>query len=166
MIPLTKIAYGVGITIAVSVFVLFLYSFLPHLIQNEQWENIDGMGMSDEELLGELQSTPAYIAFLERFPDAKEELNNSRHGGELQVGIANYEKDNYLRLNLYFNSYDDRINVNVSCQSSNNRNNMHADGLFAIEFIKQTNCLDLEPIDSGEPEHSLTQLPNGVIRID
>ena len=166
MIPLSKIAYCVGITIAVSVFVLFLYSFLPHLIQNEQWENIDGMGMSDEELLEEFHATPAYVAFLERYPDAEEELNNQRSGGELQVGVANYEKNNYLKLNLYFNKYDDRINVNVDCQTSNNRNNLHANGLFAIEFIKQTNCLDLEPIDSGEPEHSLTQLPNGVIRID
>ena len=166
MISLTRIAFGVGITIAVSVFVLFLYSFLPHLIQNEQWENIDGMGLSDEELLEEFHATPAYVAFLERYPDAEEELNNHRSGGELQVGVANYEKNNYLKLNLYFNKYDDRINVNVDCQTSNNRDNLHANGLFAIEFIKQTNCLDLEPIDSGEPEHSLTQLPNGVIRID
>ena len=43
MLTLQKIAYGVGISIAVSVFVLFLYSFLPHLLQNDQWENIDGI---------------------------------------------------------------------------------------------------------------------------
>jgi len=156
----------VGISIAISVFVLFLYSFLPHLIQNDQWENIDGMEMSDEELLEEFHATPAYLAFIERFPDAKEELNNHRHGGELQVGIANYEKNNTLRLNLYFNDYDDRINVNVDCQTSNNRDNMHADGLFAIDFIKQTNCLDLEPILTDEPSHTVTKLPNGTIQLD
>ncbi len=166
MLSLQKIAYGVGISIAVSVFVLFLYSFLPHLIQNEQWENIDGMEMSDEELLEEFHATPAYLAFIERFPDAKEELNNHRHGGELQVGIANYEKNNSLRLNLYFNNYDDRINVNVDCQTSNNQDNMRADGLFAIEFIKQTNCLDREPTLTDEPSHTVTELPNGTIRID
>ena len=166
MLSLQKIAYGVGISIAVSVFVLFLYSFLHHLIQNEQWENIEGMGLSDDELLEEFHATPAYLAFIERYPDAKEELNNHRHGGELQVGIANYEKNNTLRLNLYFNDYDDRINVNVDCQTSNNRENMHADGLFAIDFIKQTNCLDLEPTLTDEPSHTVTELPNGVIRLD
>ena len=166
MLTLQKIAYGVGISIAVSVFVLFLYSFLPHLIQNEQWENIEGMGLSDDELLEEFHATPAYVAFLERYPDAKEELNNHRHGGELQVGIANFEKNNTLRLNLYFNNYDDRINVNVDCQTSNNRENMHADGLFAIDFIQQTNCLDLEPTLTDEPSHTVTELPNGVIRLD
>ncbi len=166
MIPLSKIAYSVGITIAVSVFVLFLYSFLPHLIQNDQWENIDGMGMSDEELLEEFHATPAYVAFLERYPEASEELNNHRSGGELQVGIANYENNNFLKLNLYYNTYDDRINVNVDCQTSNNRDNMHANGLFAIEFIKQTKCLDLEPTLTDEPSHTVTKLPNGTIRLD
>lgn len=166
MLPLSKIAYGVGITIAVSVFVLFLYSFLPSIIQNEQWKNIDGMNMDDEKLLEEFQATPAYIAFYERFPNATEELNNYRSGGELQIGIANYEKNNYLKLNLYYNNYDDRINVNVDCQTSDNRNNMYADGLFAIEFIKQTNCLNLESTNIDESEHPVTQLPNGLIRID
>ena len=166
MLTLQKIAYGVGISIAVSVFVLFLYSFLPHLLQNDQWENIDGIGMIDEELLEEFHATPAYVAFLERYPDASEELNNHRHGGELQVGVANYEKNNYLKLNLYYNDYDDRINVNVDCQTSNNRDNLHANGLFAIEFIKQTNCLDLEPSLTDDPSHTVTELPNGVIRID
>ena len=166
MLTLQKIAYGVGISIAVSVFVLFLYSFLPHLLQNDQWENIDGLQISDEELLEEFHSTPAYIAFLDRFPDASEELNNHRHGGELQVGIANYEKNNFLQLNLYYNDYDDRININVDCQTSHNRDNLHANGLFAIEFIKQTNCLDLESSLSDEESHTVTELPNGTIRID
>lgn len=166
MISLQKIAYGVGISIAVSVFVLFLYSFLPHLLQNDQWENIDGKDMSDEELLKEFHATPAYVAFLDRYPDASEELNNHRSGGELQVGVANYEKNNYLKLNLYYNTYDDRINVNVDCQTSNNRDNLHANGLFAIEFIKQTNCLDLESLLSDEESHTVTELPNGTIRID
>jgi hypothetical protein len=165
MLTLQKIAYGVGISIAVSVFVLFLYSFLPHLINNDQWENVDGLKMSNEELLKEFQATPAYVAFYERYPDAREELNNQRHGGDMQVGIANLEKGNFLKLHLYFNKYDDRVNVNVSCETSNNSQNMHADGLFAVDFIKQTNCLNLES-SLSEPTHTVTELPNGTVRID
>ena len=166
MYSLKKISYIVGLTIAVSVFALFLYSFLPHLIQNEQWDNIKGFSMTDEELLAEFQATPAYIAFYEKYPDAKEELNNRRHGGELQVGIANIEKGNFLKLNLYYNEYDDRINVNVSCQTPDNRENLHSDGLFAIDFIKQTECLNLETDTDVEPEHTTTVSPSGIITID
>lgn len=146
MSKLRTITYVVGIVIAVSAFSLFLYSFLPHLISNDQWENMDRKEMSDVELMKEFQATPAYQAFYERYPDAKEELNNHKHGGELQVGVANFEKNNYLKLHLYFNDYDSRVNVNVMCQSSNNQQEMHADGLFALDFIEQTNCLNLVPI--------------------
>ncbi len=152
MSKLRTITYVVGIVIAVSAFSLFLYSFLPHLINNDQWENLDKEDLSDAELMAEFQATPAYQAFYERYPDAKEELNNRRHGGELQVGIANFEKNNYLTLHLYFNDYDNRVNVNVMCDSSNNQQERHAEGLFAIDFIKQTNCLELEPIvDKDQP---------------
>ena len=40
MVTLRTIAYVVGITIAISAFGLFLYSFLPHIIENDQWERI------------------------------------------------------------------------------------------------------------------------------
>ena len=159
---LQKIAYVVGISIAVSVFVLFLYSFLPHLIQNDQWERVDGLKLTDEELLKEFKIHPAYVAFYERFPDAKEELRNERHGGQLEVGVANFEDNNYLTLHLYFNNHDDDINANVNCDSSNDTQNRHANGLFVIEFIKQTNCLDLEPMES---EHT-TKSTKGIITLD
>lgn len=161
---LRTISYVVGIVIAVSAFSLFLYSFLPHLISNDQWENLDRKDMSDAELMKEFQATPAYQAFYERFPDAKEELNNHNHGGELQVGVANFENNNYLKLHLYFNEYDSRVNVNVNCDSSNSRQGMHADGLFALDFIEQTNCLDLKP--SIDPEQTNTLVDeNGIITI-
>lgn len=150
MDKLRTISYVVGIVITVSAFSLFLYSFLPHLIDNDQWENLDKKDMSDAELMTEFQSTPAYQAFYERFPDAKEELNNHRHGGELEVGVANFENNIYLKLHLYFNDYDSRVNVNVICDSSNNQEK-HADGLFALDFIEQTNCLDLEPTIDTDP---------------
>jgi len=148
------------------VFALFLYSFLPHLIQNDQWERIDGLKMSDEDLLAEFQATPAYVAFYEKYPDAKEELNNRRSGGELQVGIANIEKGNFMKLNLYYNEYDDRINVNVSCETPNNRENMHSDGLFAVDFIKQTECLSLETDGDVEREFTTKMSPGGIVTLE
>ena len=165
---LQKIAYFVGIGIAVSVFFMVLYSFLPMMIQNNQWDNLDGFNISEEELLKRFQAEPAYLAFYAKYPDAKEELNYNRHGGSMQVGAVNFEKNNTLRLHLNYNDYDERINVNVNCETQNNtERNMYADGLFAIDFINQTNCLDLESSSETNGDiRTITKLPNGVIRLD
>lgn len=144
-----------------------LYTFLPMMIQNNQWENLDGFNISEEELLKKFQAEPAYLAFYDRFPDASEELNYNRHGGDMQVGAVNFEKNNQLRLHLNYNQYDERINVNVNCDTqSNNSRNMYADGLFAIDFINQTNCLELESSETNVESHYTTELPGGIIRID
>ena len=102
--------------------------------------------MSDEELLKKLKAHPSYAAFYERFPDAKEELRNQRHGGSLQVGVSNFEKNNMLSLNLDFSKHDGQVNASVYCETMNNdyNRNLHAEGLFVLDFIENTNCLELE----------------------
>jgi len=151
MITLKKITYCVGIGIALSIFVLFLYSFLPHTIQNNAWNNLDTTPLNKEELLKKFQEHPAYAAFYERFPDAKEEINYNKNGnrGELEVGIRNSENGNTLSLHMYYNTYEDRVNVNINCDIQSNeryidRSNLHANGLFTIDFIEQTDCMELE----------------------
>jgi len=144
MLSMQKIAFIVGMTIGVTLFALFLYLALPDMIQNNHWGQIDVFKISDEKLLAKFQASPAYIAFYERYPDAKEELNNNRYRGELQVGVANIEKANFLELNLSYNNYDDQITANISCETSNNRENIRANGLFVIDFISQTDCLNRE----------------------
>ncbi|MDH3385107.1 MAG: hypothetical protein OEL77_03725 [Nitrosopumilus sp.] len=87
---------------------------------------------------------PAYKAIHERFSEVREGLNY--HGGEngnLRVGVMNFENGNQLILNMYSNEYDDRIEAHVNCEISNSRD-MNADGLFAVDFIKNTDCLELE----------------------
>ena len=147
MITLRKITYSVGLGISISMFGLFLYSFLPQLIENNPWVEIGNSFMSDEELLKKLKAHPSYAAFYERFPDAKEELRNHRHGGSLQVGVSNFDKDNMLSLNLVFQRYDGQVNANVYCETmGDERNrNLNAHGLFVLDFIENTNCLELEP---------------------
>jgi len=148
---LQKIAYCVGIGIALSVFVLFLYSFLPHQIQNNAWDNLDVMPLDKEELLKKFQEHPAYAAFYEKYPDANEEINynkNANRGG-LEVGIRNSENGNTLMLQMHYNTYEDNINVNINCNKSPepnryNHNTNNAHGLFVIDFIEQTDCLELE----------------------
>lgn len=160
MITLRTIAYVVGITIAISAFALFLYSFLPHLIENDQWERLGGADISEEELLKKIQAHDAYIAFYDRFPDAKEDFRYYKHrggSGEMQVGVVNFEKNNSLTLSLNYNDRDEAIYANVRCDTNEEGyRDLRADNLFVIDFINQTNCLERE---STITNTSLEQVP-------
>lgn len=148
--PLQKIAICVGIGISLSIFVLFLYSFLPNIINNNDWDNFDSTNLTKEELLEKYQKHPAYVAFYERFPDAKEEFNFNpkRHDGNIQVGVANFEKANTLKLDMRYNKYDDSIFVSINCFTNNGKNqSTNTNGLFVVDYIEQTNCLELTADD-------------------
>lgn len=146
MITLRTIAYVVGITIAISAFGLFLYSFLPHLIENDQWERLGGADVSEEELLKKFQEHEAYIVFYDRFSDAKEDFRYYKYGGgEMQVGTVNFEKNNSLILSLNYNDREEAIYADVRCNvNEDGYRDLRADNLFVIDFIKQTNCLEIE----------------------
>ena len=97
---LTKIAFYVGIGIAVSVFALFLISFLPLVIGNagNAWERLGDTGRSDGETLAKFQEHPAYVAMYERFPGAVEKVEYHEGGGSMEVGAMNFENNSQLVL--------------------------------------------------------------------
>ena len=74
---LTKIAFYVGIGIAVSVFALFLIWSLPVVIGHtgNQWERLGNTDTdrSNGETLAKFQGHPAYVAMYERFPRSRGE---------------------------------------------------------------------------------------------
>jgi len=152
MITLRKIAYCVGITIAVSVFVLFLYTAVPGMIQHSGWDELDTMSMNGEEMLEEFKGHPAYAAFYERFPDAKEELNYGKktNRAELQLGVRNFETGVELVLSMNYNKYDDDISVHINCNAGDiqelgiDSTSLRARGLFVVDFIEYTECLELK----------------------
>lgn len=148
MDKLQKIAYILGMGIAVSVFSLFLYSFLPHMIQSDQWD-ILGNNLSDEELLELFKSDPSYSAFYEKYPNAFENFENHRHGGELTLIAGSYgTQQNMLNLHMYYDNYDQRVNLDINCETYyNDRNQQYAHGAFVVKFIEETECLDLKPTE-------------------
>ena len=158
MITLRKIAYCVGISIAVSVFVLFLYSAVPQMIQHNGWDKFDLIPINDEEMLEKFKGHPAYAAFYERFPDAKEELsyNKNQNQGDLQVGIRNFETGVELVLQLNYNGYNDDVNAHINCHVENlnelgiDRSNMRANGLFVVDFIEYTECMEIKTDEVGQ----------------
>ena len=137
-----RISYGVGITIAVSLFILFLISFVPNMV--DQWDR-DLMNFDDldrDEALALLQEEPSYLAMHERFPDAVERFTQlDRNDGEMEVGVRNPDTGMTLVLHAYMHA-DVISHINVTCMDMAGDHREHVDGLFAEEFIRTTNCLD------------------------
>ena len=142
---LSRFAIYLGIGIGVTFFILFLIAALPSIIENSgnQWERLDNQNRSEEELKKRFQEHPAYQSMYERFPDAKEELSYRGGGnGNMRVGVMNFETNRQLILDMYYNDYEDRVIANVNC-IGNDEGGMHADSLFAEDFIRKTDCLDV-----------------------
>lgn len=145
MEKLAKFAIYLGIGIGVTFFSLFLIAALPSILENSvnQWERLDRSANSEEDLVKKFQQHSAYKAMYERFPDTREEMNYRGGGrGDMKVGVMNFENGNQLILNLYYNDHEDKVNAHVNCNSNSPRN-MNADGLFAEDFIQNTDCLDI-----------------------
>lgn len=171
---LSRFAIYLGIGIGVTFFILFLVAALPSILENsiDQWERLDKSDNSEEELRAKFVEHPSYKAMYERFPDAKEEISyHGRGNGNMKVGVMNFESNNQLILDLYYNDYEDKVNANAYCNTSSDRNRMHADGLFAEDFIRNTNCLELKGDDNdkqAETQGTVTTLPRTehMVRVD
>ena len=141
---LTKIAFYVGIGIAVSVFALFLISFLPFMIGNagNAWERLGDTGRSDGETLAKFQEHPAYVAMYERFPGAVEKVEYLEDGGgSMEVGAMNFENNGQLVLRMYY-IYSNDVHAEVTCMNDAMDRQTYADDLLAERFIRNTDCLD------------------------
>jgi len=159
MEKLSKFAIYLGIGMGVTFFVLFLIAALPGIMQNsiQQWEQLDNQSKSEEELKAKFQKHPAYQAMYERFPDAKEEITYHGGGnGNMRVGVMNFETKNQLILDMYYNQYDHRVNANINCVTNNSNLNQGVDSLFVIDYIKNTNCLEIVTASSVDSQGTMT----------
>ena len=118
-------------------FILFLISFVPHL-----WDERNLGSLDREEALALLQADPAYVAMYERFPEAVERFTHSeRNNGEMEVGVRNPDTAMSLVLRMY--TYAVGIShITVTCEYGAGGHEESVDGLFAVEFIKTTDCLE------------------------
>ncbi|MCE2498733.1 MAG: hypothetical protein J4F28_07085 [Nitrosopumilaceae archaeon] len=142
------LAMGIGIT----VFVLFLFSILPFIIENswEDWKELDKNSMSRDEIYSKMTAHPAYLAMHEVYPDVKEEfVYRDRGSASLQVGVMSFETQNRLTLELYYHPPEDRINADVYCNVGEDLRTLRADGLFAEDFIRNVDCMEVAGIADG-----------------
>ncbi len=150
MEKLPKIAIYLAIGIGVTIFVLFLYTILPHIIENSSrdWERALGNSMTEEDLKALFYAEPAYLIFKEKYPDAIESYDERRNGeGRLNLVMYNYTNFNEIRLDIDYNRYSENVDVRVNCQVQipGNDRQMHRDaqGDGAVDFIEKMDCLNI-----------------------
>lgn len=145
------LAMGVGMT----VFVLFLFAILPFVIENswDEWKRLDRGDRAQDEVYSEMTAHPAYLAMYEVYPDAKEEFTyRDRGDANLQVGIMSFETQNQLMLEMYYSEYDSKTDAYVYCNVGGDHRKMSAEGLFAEDFIRNTDCLEATDTADGSKQ--------------
>ena len=162
MHTLQKISYCLGIGIGVTVFILFLHSYLPHMINNNDWERAEIRMIDAEFMQNEMESHQTFIAFMERYPTALGQFDKHvRGGGSYEIAIANFTSNNSLTLRMDYDAHDGKINVNVRCDKfDSDIRDASVHGVLSVQFIKENTCMEkglTEPaievgtISYGEP---------------
>lgn len=150
MEKLTKFAFYFGIAIAATIFVMILTVMLPHVIENAErdWKRAMGSNMTDEELKTLLYSDPSYNIFKEKYPDAIENFESWNRGeGRLNLAAYNYTNLNEVRLDISYDSHQQKVRSHANCQVyiPGNEREIHRgmDGTGVPEFIERMDCLNI-----------------------
>jgi len=141
---LQKIAYGVGIGISVSTFILFLFSFIPHAVDNNDWDKFENKMVDADYLKNRIESHQAFIAFMERYPTALGQFDkHNLSGGTYEIAIANFTSNNSLTLRMDYSSYDDKLNIDVRCvKFDSDIRDSRVHGVLAVQFINENTCME------------------------
>ena len=150
MDKLPKFAIYLAIGNGVTLFALFLYTILPHIIENSSrdWERAMGNSMTEDDLKALFYAEPAYSVFKEKYPEAIESFESWDSGqGRLNLVMYNYTNFNEIRLDIDYNRHRENVDVRVNCQVNipGNDRQMHRDaqGDGAVVFIEKMDCLNI-----------------------
>ena len=151
MEKLSKIAIYLAIGIGITIFSLFLYSILPHIIENasHDWERAMGNSMTEEELKALFYAEPAYTIFKEKYPDAIESYDKGHRGNDaLNLVMYNYTNLNEIRLDIRYDTYRQNVGVDAACHINiiGAERAMHrsAQGDGVGDFIEKIDCLNFK----------------------
>ena len=174
MDKLPKIAIYLAIGIGVTIFALFLYTILPHIIENSSrdWERAMGNSMTEDDLKALFYAEPAYSLFKEKYPEAIESFDSWNKGeGRLNLVMYNYTNFNEIRLDIDYNRYRENVDVRVNCQVQipGNDRQMHRDaqGDGAVDFIEKMDCLNISlPSDITPTNYRDSIIPPQLVTIE
>lgn len=153
---LPRFAIYLAIGIGISFFAIFMYAILPHLIENvtHEWEQIlneSAAGKNREQLLELFREHPAYIIFMEKYPEAGENFRDRGNGnGRMELTAMNFTSYNMMMLELNYDKRDDNLYVEATCENKAKDKHLRIRGNYSVNFIEQTDCLD-QGIPSSPP---------------
>ena len=133
-----------GMAIACSIFVLFVISITPHIVNQLQndWDDIVP-GKSHEELKAILHDTESYKTFINKYPENGEWFDSHGNGeGRLEVTAMNFESLNTLRLELDYDKRTDSVREEINCYNQIDERNYRIRGSLASQFIEKIPCLN------------------------
>jgi plastocyanin len=167
----------IGICSGIAAIVIF--SVLFGLMMVSQLQNEFGtLFLDHDKKLDEMKNMDSFILLNEKYPDAYTIENKNRHRVGLETFAYNFQTGNLLKLNLQYEPWEDRIREHVRCDVRDHHlrqelsfgsahtasfvtedlvpypriflSEGNAEGAFASDFIKYTNCLEMgnedEPI--------------------
>jgi len=165
---LSKIAIYMGMAIACSIFVLFVISIMPHIIDqiNNRWDDVIP-GKSDAELKSMFYDTESYKTFVGKYPENGEYFDSyGNGGGRLEVTAMNFESYNIITLELDYDKRSDFTREYVECHSHADKQQYSIRGSLATQFIEKVDCLE-GPGLIGAPSNLIDGDGNPVpIRVD
>lgn len=140
---LSKIAICLGMGIAASVFILFVISIVPHIVDqvDNHWNEV--IPVSKQEIMENFENIESYKIFVEKYPDHGRYLDLDRNGGRLELTAMNFETFNELRLELRYDKNRNNGDVREEISCSNDMKDVHYQirGSLASQFIEKVNCL-------------------------
>ncbi len=148
---------GISVTILFSS-ILFIQS-LPYtldiLSSFEEHEIIPIQRLSEEDQLQKFRDSQYYKVFYEKYPNATEiHEYYLDYNGFMKLGVADFEAERSLILQLHYGDQDDFISADIYCENLNKINNdmLDIDELFIISYIKTYDCLNSDIEFSSMPD--------------
>ncbi len=156
----------IGIVVGIgSLAILTPFFALSAYLQHES--DFAQLFIDSDKQLQLMKAKESYKNFLDRYPDAIVEERDRRHNVELDIRAFDNITGNELRLSLGYDYWDDRIYEHANCDVNDgdfrqqldsisdaeltipvsfyNRGNAHDQ--YTAEFIKYTNCLEMDSDD-------------------
>ena len=144
MEKLSKVAIYMGMGIACTIFVMFVISITPHMMNQleNDWDDVIP-GKSNEEIKAMFYETNSYKTFINKFPEYGEWFNSHGNGeGRLEVTAMNFESLNTMRLELDYDKRSESIREEINCYNQKDERNYRIRGTLATQFIEKIQCLE------------------------
>ena len=144
---IVKAGITMGMVFAGFLMIIFGISLLPDVI--DDYDRVQTLNQSDEELEKLFTESKEYAAFAERFPDYVAEFYRGSSNARFQMGALNPETGNSLMMEMHYHGHNGNyIEKDIRCERMIYDERGHYEfqdyerGVLVKLYIESTKCLD------------------------